>query len=140
MKITGVTIHDVDYGRDFHTFWNPVIVRIDTDEGAYLLRLEVGRDGFRNPRRSSPCLRPAADAGIAPAVYHADEAAGAVVMDFVAARPPQRFPGGEPALVRAPGDAGGVPRRHRARRAAGHPRGALRARHMHLVGFTAACG
>ncbi|WP_191058403.1 mandelate racemase/muconate lactonizing enzyme family protein [Geminicoccus harenae] len=35
MKITAVTIHDVDYGRDFHTFWNPVIVRIDTDEGIY---------------------------------------------------------------------------------------------------------
>jgi galactonate dehydratase len=35
MKITKVTIHDVDYGRDFHTHWNPVIVRIDTDEGIY---------------------------------------------------------------------------------------------------------
>jgi galactonate dehydratase len=35
MKITAVTVYDVDYGRDFHTFWNPVIVRIDTDEGIY---------------------------------------------------------------------------------------------------------
>ncbi|MFO1071092.1 MAG: mandelate racemase/muconate lactonizing enzyme family protein [Geminicoccaceae bacterium] len=33
MRITRVTIHDVDYGRDYHTHWNPVIVRIDTDAG-----------------------------------------------------------------------------------------------------------
>ncbi|MEZ5860839.1 MAG: mandelate racemase/muconate lactonizing enzyme family protein [Geminicoccaceae bacterium] len=35
MKISGVTIYDVDYGRDFHTNWNPVIVRIETDEGLH---------------------------------------------------------------------------------------------------------
>ena len=33
MKITAATIHDVDYGRDFHTNWNPVILKLDTDEG-----------------------------------------------------------------------------------------------------------
>ena len=33
-------------------------LRIDAGSGAYLLRLEVGRDGFRNPRRSYPCLAP----------------------------------------------------------------------------------
>lgn len=33
MRITSVTIYDVDYGRDFHTNWNVVVLRIDTDEG-----------------------------------------------------------------------------------------------------------
>ena len=33
-------------------------LRIDAGSGAYLLRLEVGREGFRNPERSYPCLAP----------------------------------------------------------------------------------
>ncbi len=78
-------------------------LRIDVGSGAYLLRLEVSRDGFRNPERSYPCLRDAAEAGIAPAVHHADEVAGVVLMDFVVERPLTAFPGGEPALVRALG-------------------------------------
>lgn len=35
MRITAVTIHDVDTGRYRHTNWNPVVIRIDTDEGIY---------------------------------------------------------------------------------------------------------
>jgi L-alanine-DL-glutamate epimerase-like enolase superfamily enzyme len=35
MKITAVTISDVDYGRDVHAHGNPVVVRIDTDQGVY---------------------------------------------------------------------------------------------------------
>ena len=79
-------------------------LRIDADSGAYLLRLEVDQRGFRNPQRSYPCLRAAAAAGIAPAVHHADEAAGVVLMDFVAERPLATFPGGEPALLRTLGE------------------------------------
>ena len=79
-------------------------LRIDAGSGAYLLRLEVGRDGFRNPKRSYPCLRAAAEAGIAPAVHHADEEAGVVLMDFVVERPLTAFPGGEPALLRTLGE------------------------------------
>jgi len=79
-------------------------LRIDAGSASYLLRLEVGRDGFRNPRRSYPCLRAAADADIAPAVHHADEEAGVVLMDFVVTRPLTAFPGGEPALVRTLGE------------------------------------
>ena len=79
-------------------------LRIDTGSGAYLLRLEVGLDGFRNPRRSYPCLRAAAETGIAPLVHHADEEAGVVLMDFVVERPLSGFPGGEPALLRALGE------------------------------------
>ena len=35
-------------------------LRVDTGSGTYLLRLEIGRDGFRNPKRSYPCLLAAA--------------------------------------------------------------------------------
>src|SRR5436190_8940919 len=79
-------------------------LRIDTGSGAYLLRLELGPDGFRNPRRSYPSLRAAAEAGIAPAVHHADEETGVVLMDFVIERPATTFPGGQPALLRALGE------------------------------------
>jgi hypothetical protein len=78
-------------------------LKIDAGSGTYLLRLEVGRDGFRNPDRSYPCLRAAAEAGIAPAVHHANEEAGVVLMDFVVERPLTAFPGGEPALLRSLG-------------------------------------
>jgi hypothetical protein len=79
-------------------------LRIDTGSGAYLLRLEVGRDGFRNPKRSYPCLRAAAEAGLAPVVHHTDEMAGVMLMDFVVERPLTAFPGGEPALLRSLGE------------------------------------
>jgi hypothetical protein len=72
-------------------------LRVDADSGAYLR-------GFRNPRRSYPCLRAAAAAGIAPAVHHADEEAGVVMMDFVVELPLTAFPGGEPALLRTLGE------------------------------------
>jgi galactonate dehydratase len=35
VRITKVTIHDVDHGRDAGRTRNPVIVRVDTDEGIY---------------------------------------------------------------------------------------------------------
>ena len=35
MKITKVQVYDVDYGSDYRTGWNPVIIRIVTDEGLY---------------------------------------------------------------------------------------------------------
>lgn len=35
MKITKATIYDIDFGRNFHCKQNPVIVRLDTDEGIY---------------------------------------------------------------------------------------------------------
>lgn len=80
------------------------ILRIDLRSGVYLLRLEAGREGFRNPTRSYPCLRVAAEAGIAPRVHHADDEAGVVLMDYVVERPLTAFPGGEPALVRSLGE------------------------------------
>lgn len=79
-------------------------LRVDAGANTYLLRLDDGREGFRNPARSYPCLRAAAAAGIAPAVHHADEEAGVVLMDFVVERPLAAFPGGEPALLRTLGE------------------------------------
>jgi hypothetical protein len=79
-------------------------LRIDADSGVYLLRLEVDQRGFRNPKRSYPCLRAAAEAGLVPAVHHVDDEAGVVLMDFVVERPLTTFPGGEPALLRTLGE------------------------------------
>jgi aminoglycoside phosphotransferase (APT) family kinase protein len=79
-------------------------LKVEVGAHAFLLRLDPGRRGFQNPARSYPCLRAAAAAGIAPAVHHADEVAGIVLMDFVSERPATAFPGGQPALVRSLGD------------------------------------
>jgi len=79
-------------------------LRIDTDSGPYLMRLDGVREGFRDPRRSYLCLRAAAEAGIAPTVHHADEAAAVVVTDFVKERPLMAYPGGESALLRTLGE------------------------------------
>jgi aminoglycoside phosphotransferase (APT) family kinase protein len=78
--------------------------RVDTDTGAYLLRIEAGRDFFRNPERSYPCLRSAAQAGVAPAVHHADATAGVVVMDFIEQRTLDEHPGGREGLTCALGE------------------------------------
>jgi hypothetical protein len=79
-------------------------LRVDTRSGSYLLRLDTGRVGLQDPKRSYPCLRTAAAAGIAPAVHHADEEAGVVLMDFVVEHPLAAYPGGGRALVRALGE------------------------------------
>ncbi|MEO6340281.1 MAG: phosphotransferase [Caulobacteraceae bacterium] len=70
----------------------------------YLLRLETKRDLFRDPRRGFACMRAAADAGVAPALHHADPAAGVAIMDFVPQRPLTDFPGGPAAVARALGE------------------------------------
>lgn len=50
-------------------------------------------------------MRAAAEAGIAPALHHADAATGVAIMDFVPARALSDYPGGAPALAR---DLGGL--------------------------------
>ena len=70
----------------------------------WLLRLEsFQRDEVRDPHRTYLCMRTAADAGIAPAVLHADAAAGVAIMAYVSGRPLDGFPGGPEALARALG-------------------------------------
>jgi len=53
---------------------------------AYLLRVEAGRDGLRDPHRGYACLRLAAQACLAPRVRYADPDDGVVISDFIEAR------------------------------------------------------
>lgn len=54
---------------------------------AYLLRLEVERDGFRDPARAYECMRIAAAGLLAPRVRYANAEDGVAIMDFVDERP-----------------------------------------------------
>lgn len=74
--------------------------RVEVAGRSCLLRLESSRrDGVRDPYRSYGCMRAAAEAGIAPAVHHADAATGVAIMDFVPVRALSAYPGGAPALA-----------------------------------------
>jgi aminoglycoside phosphotransferase (APT) family kinase protein len=75
--------------------------RVDVAGRPYLLRLESSRrDPVRDPHRSYGCMRAAAEAGLAPAVHHADAEAGVAITDFVTQRPLSDYPGGLPAMFR----------------------------------------
>lgn len=81
------------------------IYRIEIGGRPWLLRLEsLRRDEVRDPERAYVCMRSAAEAEIAPAVLHADAAAGVAIMAFVVSRPLDEFSGGPEALARALGD------------------------------------
>jgi aminoglycoside phosphotransferase (APT) family kinase protein len=73
--------------------------RAESGGRAYLLRLERGMNALQN-RHHYPCLRAAADAGIAPPVRFVDPSRGISVVDFVTERPLAEYPGGPPALAR----------------------------------------
>jgi aminoglycoside phosphotransferase (APT) family kinase protein len=80
------------------------IHRIEVGGRPWLLRLEsFRRDAVRDPERAYACMRSAAEAGIAPAVLHADATAGVAITAFVQGRPLDDFPGGPEALARALG-------------------------------------
>lgn len=68
----------------------------------YLVRVEGTASPLRNPRQYE-AMAIAAAAGIAPRIHHVDETARVAVIDFVAERPLDTYPGGRPALVRALG-------------------------------------
>lgn len=78
--------------------------RVDVGDRAYLLRIEAARDLFRNPHRTYPCMRIAAEAGVAPALRHADPDAGIAIMDFLDLRPLAEHPGGPAGLARQAGE------------------------------------
>lgn len=62
--------------------------RIEVAGRLYILRLESSRrNEIRDPYRSYVCMRLAADAGIAPAVRHADPEAAVAITDFLPHRP-----------------------------------------------------
>ncbi|WP_421934009.1 phosphotransferase [Phenylobacterium sp.] len=77
-----------------------LIYRIRVGGIAYLLRIEGGRDAFRDPDRWYACMRIAAEAVIAPRVRYADPADGVAIMEFIVERSlSQDFPGTRSDLI-----------------------------------------
>ena len=70
---------------------------------SYLVRVEGAASPLRNPHQYVS-MRIAAEAGIAPKIYHIDEAARVAVTDFIEERSLSAFPGGSPALAWAIGE------------------------------------
>lgn len=62
------------------------IHRIRVGGVAYLLRVEAGRDLFRDPPRAYRCMKIAADGCLAPRVRYADAQDGVAIMDFIEER------------------------------------------------------
>jgi len=60
-----------------------LIFKIAVRGDDYLLRLETGRDGFRDPERQYACLKIAAEAGVAPRLHYADARDGVAITGFV---------------------------------------------------------
>ena len=82
-----------------------LIYRIEVADRPYLLRLDsLQRDDIRDPERAYLCMRTAEEAGIAPALHHADATAGVAIMDFVPGRSLSEHPGGPRGLARDLGD------------------------------------
>jgi aminoglycoside phosphotransferase (APT) family kinase protein len=79
------------------------IFRLDVGGRAYLLRVEGQPSPLRNPHQYVS-MRIAAEAGIAPKIHYIDETARVAVIDFIAQRPLNAYPGGPPALARALGE------------------------------------
>ena len=78
-------------------------LRVEVAGKTYLMRLEGQRNPWRNPHQYA-CMRIAADAGVAPALHHVDDATGVAIMDFIAQQPLQQYPGGPVELARALGE------------------------------------
>ena len=76
--------------------------RLNVSERFYLLRMETSRSPLRNPHQYA-CMRIAAETGIAPPLRYVNDEIGAVIMDFITARPLSAYPGGPSGLVNALG-------------------------------------
>jgi Phosphotransferase enzyme family len=77
--------------------------RVEIGDRRYLVRVEGSASPLRNPHQYNS-MRIAADAGIAPRIYHIDETARVAVMDFIEEQPLSAFPGGPRALAQAMGE------------------------------------
>jgi hypothetical protein len=66
-----------------------LIFKITVQGGDYLLRLETGRDAFRDPERQYACLKIAAEAGVAPRFFYADPQDAVAITGFVRVVPPE---------------------------------------------------
>jgi predicted Ser/Thr protein kinase len=76
--------------------------RVEIGTRRYLVRIEGPPSPLRNPHQYVS-MRIAAAAGIAPRLYHVDEAARVAVMDFIQQQPLSAYPGGPRALAKAMG-------------------------------------
>jgi aminoglycoside phosphotransferase (APT) family kinase protein len=65
-----------------------LLFRIRAAGHDYVLRIETGRDAFRDPARHYACLAIAAQAQVAPPLFYADAEDGVAVTGFIAADPP----------------------------------------------------
>ncbi|HJU17772.1 MAG TPA: phosphotransferase [Stellaceae bacterium] len=77
--------------------------RVEIGGRRYLVRVEGAASPLRNPHQYES-MRIAAEAGIAPRLYHFDAVARVAVMDFIEQRPLSAFPGGNCALANAIGE------------------------------------
>ncbi len=77
--------------------------RVEIGDRRYLVRVEGVASPLRNPHQYIS-MRIAAEAGIAPRLYHVDETARVAVMDFIEEQSLSTYPGGLRALVRALGE------------------------------------
>jgi len=79
------------------------VYRVDLGERRYVLRVEGEPNPLRNPHQYVS-MRIAAEAGIAPKIHYVDETAGIAVIDFIAQRPLNTYPGGPRGLAQALGE------------------------------------
>ena len=77
--------------------------RVEIGDRWYLVRVEGSPSPLRNPHQYNS-MRIAAEAGIAPRIYHIDETARVAVMDFIEERPLSDYPGGPRDLAQAMGE------------------------------------
>lgn len=59
------------------------IFRLDVGAKSFVLRIESGRDAYRDPVRHYTCLAIAAEAGIAPRLHYANAEDGVAISDFI---------------------------------------------------------
>lgn len=79
-----------------------MVFLIEAGRHRFVLRMEGPPAPMRNPHQYVS-MRIAAEAGIAPRIHYLDESERVVMMDFIADRPLETFPGGSLALARATG-------------------------------------
>jgi aminoglycoside phosphotransferase (APT) family kinase protein len=84
-------------------FTTAAVFRIEAGGRRYVLRVEGTPSPLRNPHQYQS-MRIAAEAGIAPRLYYADEDSRVAVIDHVETRPLSSFPGGPRALAQTLGE------------------------------------
>ncbi len=79
-----------------------LIFRVESGKRLLLLRVEGPPSPLRNPHQYVS-MRLAAEAGLAPKLFHVDAAAGIAITDFIVQQPLSAYPGGPGALAQALG-------------------------------------